>query len=225
MSAREKRLIYHFTHVDNLRSILAAGALACDSVAPEAGLATEIGAPEIKRRRRSVQVPTSPGGAVGDYVPFYFAPRSPMMYRIACDRRDTISGRYQGGTRPLVYLVSSVARVLDSGLSWVASDGNCASTVTTYTNSEADLDSHVDWDLMDSTIWKATEQDTDRPRRRMAELLVHRRFPLDTALGLAVSNEETALRVRDEIDASGRSVRFVEVRPRWYYLDVEEANT
>jgi hypothetical protein len=41
VSAREKRLIYHFTHVDNLRSILAAGALACDSGASEAGLATE----------------------------------------------------------------------------------------------------------------------------------------------------------------------------------------
>lgn len=162
---------------------------------------------------------------MGDYVPFYFAPRSPMMYRIACDRRDAVRGRYQGGTRPLVYLVSSVSRVLDHGLPWVASDGNCASTVTTYTNNETDLDGHVDWDLMDAMMWKATEQDADRPRRRMAELLVHHRFPLDVALGLAVSDEATALRVRQEIDASGRGVRFVEVRPRWYYLDVEEANT
>jgi ssDNA thymidine ADP-ribosyltransferase, DarT len=225
VSAREKRLIYHFTHVDNVPSILAAGELACDSGAPEAGLATEVGAPEIKRRRRSVRVPTSPGGAVGDYVPFYFAPSSPMMYRIACDRRDGIPGRYQGGTRPLVYVVSSVARVLDSRLRWVASDGNCASTVTTYTASEADLDSHVDWDLMDATFWNATPQDADRQRRRMAELLVHRRFPLDAALGFAVSDESMALRVRETMDITGRSVRFVEVRPHWYYLDVEEANT
>jgi len=225
VSAREKRLIYHFTHVDNLASIFRDGALTCDAGAPSAGLVTEVGALAIKQRRRSVTVPLLPGGTVGDYVPFYFAPRSPMMFKIACDRRDAVSNLYQGGARPLVYVVSSIASVVGAGLPWVASDGNCASSVTTYTSNEADLDSHVDWDLMDATVWKSTDQDPDRRRRRMAELLVHHRFPLDLALGWAVSDEQMALRVRQLIDASGRSVRFVEVRPSWYYLDLEEANT
>jgi ssDNA thymidine ADP-ribosyltransferase, DarT len=36
--------IYHFTHVDNLASILAAGCLSCDSVARQGRMCTEVGA-------------------------------------------------------------------------------------------------------------------------------------------------------------------------------------
>ncbi len=85
--------IYHFTHVNNLKAIRAAGFLRCDSVAREGMTRTEVGDPDIKESRRRRVIPIEPRGRVGDYVPFYFAPRSPMMYRIACDRRDSIPDR------------------------------------------------------------------------------------------------------------------------------------
>lgn len=74
------RWIYHFTHIDNLAPIRAATKLRCDSVAREGVLRTEVGDPDIKESRRRRSIPIEPGGRVGDYVPFYFAPRSPMMY-------------------------------------------------------------------------------------------------------------------------------------------------
>ena len=105
----------HFTHIDNLPAILDAGELVADSSA--GGLPIrEVGDTEVKARRRQRMVGLPPGGVVADYVPFYFAPRSPMMYRIACDHRDGVAGRYPGGDDPLVYLVSSVDRVQAAGL-------------------------------------------------------------------------------------------------------------
>lgn len=84
------RWILHFTHLDNVPSIVAAGALACDWQARQGSMVAEVGDPSIKEARRRRAVPVPPGGTVGDYVPFYFAPRSPMMFRIACDCRDAI---------------------------------------------------------------------------------------------------------------------------------------
>jgi ssDNA thymidine ADP-ribosyltransferase DarT-like protein len=118
--------IYHFTHIDNLASVQAAGCLSCDAVARRGQMSTEVGAKDIKESRRQRTIPIDPGGHVGDYVPFYFAPRSPMMYRIACDHRDGVPDRYQGGDTPLVYLVTTVGAVLEAGLTWVATDGNAS---------------------------------------------------------------------------------------------------
>ena len=58
---------------------------------------------DIKAARKSVQVPLAPYGCVADYVPFYFAPRSPMLYKL---HKGGVPN-YTGGQDPLVYLVSS----------------------------------------------------------------------------------------------------------------------
>lgn len=170
---------------------------------------------EDSRRRRKVQL--GPGGVVADYVPFYFAPRSPMLYRIACDHRDPIAGRYAGGENQLVYLVTSVERVVGSGRPWVVSDGNAAAFVSRFTTEAADLVSLVDWPLMTARIWANDADDPDRQRRRMAELLVHQRLPLETLLGYATRTEELARQVRGILTAAGRPGDYVAVRPGWYY--------
>src|SRR2546430_16721978 len=107
-----QRWILHFTHLDNLPAIVASGRLVCDKAARNQ-MRTEVGDPAIKEARRRRLLTAGPGGTVGDYVPFYFAPRSPMMFRIACDHRDGVAGRYPGGDCPLVYLAATVGAVVD----------------------------------------------------------------------------------------------------------------
>ena len=71
------RPIMHFTPVDNLRGVLQRGCLVADSVVQSLSIGIrECGDVSIKQRRRSMPVSVSPYGYVGDYVPFYFAPRS-----------------------------------------------------------------------------------------------------------------------------------------------------
>lgn len=208
--------IYHFTHIDNLASIQAAGCLSCDAVARRGRMSTEVGAKDIKDSRRQRTIPIDPGGHVGDYVPFYFAPRSPMMYRIACDHRDSIPDRYQGGDTPLVYLVTTVRAVLEAGLTWVAADGNAATATTEFTSDPDDLINMIDWPLMKAERWNSTPEDPDRQRRRQAEFLIFRELPLALVRWVGVQSDRYTSQVGKLLADHAPGPRIV-VRPRWYY--------
>jgi hypothetical protein len=113
----------HFTHVRNLPGILAAGCIQADShVDRSSALQVEVGDLNVKTRRKQRLVPLAPFGQVADYVPFYFAPRSPMLFTLAKGSIPT----YSDGQDPLVYLVSRTDSTVSAGLSCLFSDGNCA---------------------------------------------------------------------------------------------------
>ena len=103
--------IYHFTHGSNLEPILAAGELCAHALARES-TRVEIADAGIKEWRETRQVPCEPGGFVCDYVPFYFAPRSPMLFSISGDSVEGVDP----DQRPIVYLVSSTELVAAAGL-------------------------------------------------------------------------------------------------------------
>jgi hypothetical protein len=214
VSARRARtLLYHFTHVDNVPSLLETGALLSDTAVTAGGLLrVEAGHRDIKARRRTLHVDAGPGGRPCDYVPFYFGTRSPMMFSISRGNVPT----YADGEDPLVYVVTSVETVVEHGLPYAFSDGNCASGITDYFDDLARLREHVDMPLMTSTWWNNTNDDPDRTRRRMAEFLVHDRLPLDAVLGYGVRTPARRDQVRAILDAAGRAA-VVAVRPAWYY--------
>ena len=89
--------LYHITHVDNLRKIVADGALRSDAaIIARGGSVQAIGMSDIKRRRvEELEVACHPGTKVGEYVPFYFCPRSVMLYVIHCANHPELT--YRGG--------------------------------------------------------------------------------------------------------------------------------
>src|SRR3984885_14538 len=140
--ATTRHLIMHFTHVRNLSGILAAGCLQADSfVDRSSALRVEAADLDIKAKRKAIRIRLAPYGCVADYVPFYFAPRSPMLYKLAKGGVPT----YAEGQDPLIYLVSTVKSIADARLRWLFSDGNCAATVTQLFNDLELLSSVVDW--------------------------------------------------------------------------------
>jgi hypothetical protein len=206
----QDRPIAHFTHVGNLPTIMKGGCVLADSLVRGGGVAiNECGNIEIKERRRTVAVPISPGGVVSDYVPFYFAPRSPMMFSIHKGNVPT----YQEGQEPLIYLWSHSSVVAQMGLPWVGSDGNAAHSLSVMTNRWDELERMVDWSIMTERYWRDTPTDGDRMRRRMAELLVHRQFPISAIQGIVAKSETTAELARRHV--SGNIP--VSVAPDWYY--------
>jgi hypothetical protein len=203
----------HFTHVRNLPGILATGCLQADSqVDRRSRLVVEAADLEIKASRRATSVGFPPFGCVADYVPFYFAPRSPMLYKLAKGGVPT----YTEGQDPLIYLVSTVRTIADAGLPLLFSDGNCAAAVTQVFNDLELLGSVVDWQLMRAQMWNNTADDPDRMRRRMAEFLVHQRVPVSCLVGIVVRTR--GMHEQAERLLVDRAVELpVRVRPGWYF--------
>ncbi|RLL67890.1 DUF4433 domain-containing protein [Streptomyces sp. Z26] len=201
--------LLHFTHVENLAGIAATG-LVADCRKPSDTV--ECADLTIKERRRTQAVRAGPGGVVADYAPFYFAPRSPMLYRIHRGGVKTYSGRQED----LVYLVSRVSRVEGHGLAWAATDRNAALATAKYTDQAARLATHVDWDVMRAQIWTNTPTDGSRRERRLAEFLVHRVLPWTAVVGVVVRTPAMAQRVGSV--TGGLAHRpDVAVLPGWYF--------
>lgn len=211
-SRKEPTHVYHFTHVDHLETIIEHGLLSDTTAQGRGLLSVEVGDLGIKDRRRQRPVPIPPQGAVADYVPFYFAPRSPMMYSIAQGNVST----YQGGTSRLIYVVTSLERLHELGKRPVLTDRNAALRYAAYREFDPDDmldDGFVDWEVMQAQYW--TEYDDGR-ERRMAECLVRDQVAWDAVVKIGAWSEPVALEAREVIEAAQSTVPVV-VRPRWYF--------
>ena len=200
--------IYHITHVNNLRRVVAEKGLHCDRSAQEMK-SVNIGHRHIKTRRLNRPVPLGPKGTVGEYVPFYFAPRSPMLYVIS---RGGVEG-YAEGQVPVVYLCSTVEGVNKAGLRWVFTEGHADMGYTDFFDDLKDLDK-VDWPLMQETYWNDTNDDPDRKRRRQAEFLVHKFLPWNMVSQIGVYDRSIAERVSELLKGDKPEIR---IQRDWYY--------
>lgn len=81
---------------------------------------------------------------VADYVPFYFAPRSPMLFALAMGNVP----EYTGGMDPLVYLVTTAERLVHLGLPVLFTDRNAVLKTARFAHDLSDLDTLIDWSLM-----------------------------------------------------------------------------
>lgn len=210
--ATDKIPIYHITHINNLASIITAGGLWSDAERIGQGIGVdEIGYENIKLRRLRRPVPLAAGGYVGDYVPFYFGPRSPMLFTI--NRRNTT---YQGGQNPIVHLVTTVSQAQATGNPFCFTDGHAEMGMACFSDDLAEIEEHVDLPGMNRKYWFDTVDDPTRSFRRQAEFLVHRFFSWDRITGIGVIDKKMKLAV-DEVIGKATHTPEVAVESGWYY--------
>jgi len=201
------KLLFHMTHIDNLPSILENNGLNAYSEISSNGFQyKDIANADIQTRRSGTRVPLPPGGDLHEYVPFYFAGRSPMLYSIVN------SGVKQ---REIVYLMSKTSNIHDSELPFVFTDGHAIMFLTEFYSSLDELEK-VDWSIMNERYWSDTEEDPDRKRRRQAEFLVHKRVPMNQVIGFGVFDNEMKKKVEALLKAH-QIVKPVAIRPHFYY--------
>ncbi len=204
--------IYHMTHLGNLPGILQAGGLLPHRRLRGGGLPyTDIAHHRVQDRRAQTGVPCGPGGDLHDYIPFYFAPRSPMLYVIS---RGGVEG-YDGSQQPVVHLVSTVAVVAEAGIGYVFTDGHAIMAWTEFHTDPARLDA-VDWDVMSAQYWADTNEDPDRKRRRQAEFLVHGFCPWRLVTEIGVMDAGAQDQVTVLLARAGHCTPTI-VHRDWYY--------
>lgn len=204
--------IYHITSVENLHSILNSNGLICINQLLKNGSSfVNIAYEQIQSRRSEKQVPLPPYGNLHDYVPFYFAPRSPMLYTI---NQGNVP-QYQGGQNQIIYLVSTVQQVLLKKIPFVFTDGHAIISYSEFFNDPTDL-KQIDWGIMSSRIWKDTTEYPDRKRKRQAEFLAFKFFPFDSVLEVGVINDALQDQVLKILEGNSAIIP-VKVRREWYY--------
>jgi hypothetical protein len=204
--------IYHITHFRNLALILKDGCLWCDEERHRRQIISEgIAHEHIKQRRARRPVPTCRGGFLSAYVPFYFAPRSPMLYAI---HKRKVEG-YAEGQTPIIYLVSAVEKVIENNLPFTFTAGHAEMQPNQFFESAEDL-TKIDWALMGSTMWNDTDADPKRKWRRQAEFLVHNSFPVALFEGIGVISPTVKSEVERILIAAGCGVD-VTIRRDWYF--------
>jgi hypothetical protein len=202
------------TRIERLPSVIEHGLLPDDVCRRRQITGVEIGYDHIKRRRALRAVPCGVGGNLANYVPFYFAPRSPMLYAITCG----LVSAEAACTEQIVYLVSSTQALRKAGLTVIASNRHAELGYADMTDHDSvlDGDDFIDWPLMTAVYWKNTPEDPDRKERRQAECLVHPRVPWQVIEGIATKTERARAQVQTLLGAAGVSTPVV-VSAEWYF--------
>lgn len=173
-----------------------------------------IGMSEIKRRRlEELQVDCHPGTHVGEYVPFYFSPRSVMLYILHRGNNPDLS--YRGGQRPIVHLRFDLRSVVewanDNGKRWAFSTSNAGAFLANFYDDLDDL-SEIDWNAVRATDWR----DPDIKEGKQSEFLVERAVHWKLIEEIGVIDDELACTVRAVIEKAKHKPQ-VTVHRGWYY--------
>jgi hypothetical protein len=205
----EPTRIYHMAYLQNLPSILERGGLLSFNRMREEGMAYQsIAFESVQDRRARKLIPCGPKGCLHDYIPFYFTPRTPMLYTISRGNVSTCPG----GQASVVFLVSTAERIREAGLGLVFSDGHGIMALSRFYEDLKDLD-RIDWVVIEAKYWNDFP---DGKRKRQAEFLVHQEVPWTALLGVAALDKVTADTVQKIISDCGLSAP-VAVRKNWYF--------
>jgi hypothetical protein len=214
-SVPENPRIYHITHVENLPAIIAGGGLVSDArMIARGGPAAAIGMSDIKRRRvEELEVSCHPGTKVGDYVPFYFCPRSIMLYVIHQANHPSLT--YRGGQGPIVHLeapLRDVAAWADAaGRPWAFSLSNAGATYAEFRASLAQLD-QIDWKAVEATDFRPSHI----KEGKQAEFLVHDSVAWEQFVRIGVRSQRTRAQVESALSGTPHQPKL-EIRGDWYY--------
>jgi len=207
--------LYHITHVDNLPTIATEGELRCDAeIIARGGLEQAIGMSAIKRRRvEELEIACHPGTKVGDYVPFYFCPRSVMLYVIHCANHSELT--YRGGQEPIVHLEADLHAVVQwakrTGSLWAFSLSNAGAYYTEFRSRVQELD-QLDWPAITATDFRPAEV----KERKQAEFLVHGRLPFGLIERVGVRSAAVRSRATGALAGTTHQPP-IEVVSEWYF--------
>ncbi len=205
--------IYHITPFENFEKILESGYLFCKNRVENTNIKyTNIAYEGIQDKRKQTLVPLVPNGNLHDYVPFHFAPRSPMLY---CVHRGTIEGCNKNQNE-ILHLVVKIEDVSTNNLSFVFTNGHPIVFYTDFFNNLNDLASSIDWDIMKSEYWNNTLDDRDRKTRRQAEFLIHNEVSVNLIHGIGVYNDAMQTKVNDLLQNMDVQIQC-KVISNWYY--------
>lgn len=198
---------FHITDVSNLTGILHEGGLYSDHhLAARGNAPTMIGYSHVKELRLKKPVPSVPGTTVGHFVPFYFCPRSEMLF--IANQGGT--GRPRGCQDTIIHLATHVSRLVALPRDWAFTTTNAAAGYTQEFFRDLSELPRIEWDVMNRVFWMECSDE------RNAEFLVREFVPFSVFERITVRTGATKAAVEQALRAGGLALP-VDVRADWYY--------
>lgn len=211
--------IYHICHQDRLSSIVADGCLWCDAeIARRTPPGTTIGMNVIKQRRMNELILSNhPDLHVGDCVPFYFCPRSVMLYLIYQANHPELT--YRGGQDPIIHLEADLHATVEwanrENRRWAFTLSNAGAY---YFEDRADLNRlhEINWKAVAAAQWSGQGVSPAIKEGKQAEFLLEMSFPWHLVERIGLRSRAVYRQVVNALPTAGHRPR-VEVRTDWYY--------
>lgn len=210
--------IFHILHVNNLKSVIVQGCLWSDhQFKARQMVGISIGISGIKQRRLNKDIDSHEGLTVGQCVPFYFCPRSVMLYLLYKANHEDLT--YRDGQEPIVHLQADLHKTVAwadrNYRRWAFTLSNAGSS---YFEDRCDLaDLHqIDWDAVRENQWGASDKDASVKDCKQAEFLMECAFPWHLVEGIGVFSKDIFMKTRKQISCATHKPS-VEIIHKWYY--------
>jgi hypothetical protein len=218
MPAPNRPKIYHILHVDRLASVVRDGYLWCDAaMMNRMGVGTTIGMGNIKERRlKELRLPSYPELFVGECTPFYFCPRSVMLFMI---HRRNEELTYRGGQDNIIHLEAdlydAVAWASAHNRKWVFTLSNAGAR---YFDDRCDLRrlDDINWPAVQARQWSGNGIPRLIKEGKQAEFLIEHSLPWNLVERVGVLHQQVVVQVYRALGVGDHRPR-VELRPEWYY--------
>ena len=197
---------FRITHIDNIPHILKNGLVKAGSPLHDENY-VPIGDPQIIGLRGDIEVK---GYRIGDYIPFYLGPRSPMLYVI----QHGYNGVQRVEPEKIVYCVIRLDDLINNNIDCIFTDGHAVSFLTSFYSRDklSSVNEIVKFDDVYSSQWNS-EEDLDLKRRKEAELLIKNDLPVQFLRGFVVYNNKA----KDFLIEKGVADNMIAVMPSYYY--------
>lgn len=220
MSISIQPKIYHIVHIDRLPSIIADQYLWCDAEIVKRALSgTIIGMNHIKQRRQELFLTSHPDLHVGDCVPFYFCPRSVMLFLIYRGNHPELT--FRGGQDPIIHLEAdlraSVAWAEQQQIKkrWAFTLSNAGAS---YFEDRSDLAqlNEIHWQSVNANPWSGNGIASTIKEHKQAEFLMEYSFPWHLVERIGVYSPPIFQQVVSSLPTVGHRPQ-VEIIKTWYY--------
>ena len=202
-----KVYIFRMTHVDNIEHIIENGLTHKNSLKSNPDY-TPIGDSSLINTRDNLIIPN--GSKLGEYIPFYFGFRTPMLYVV----QNGYNGVKPTSPNNIIYCVSSVQKILDNNLNFFFTDGHATDNFSSfYSRTEIDnIEQLVDFEATNAKFWKK-QDDLDFKRRKEADFLIKEDLPSNLIIGYIVNIEES----KNKLIEIGVPEKLVVVKPNYFF--------
>jgi hypothetical protein len=212
----DKIFLYRMSHITNVPHILAHGITHRNSANANPDY-TPIGDGSLIRTRDEKLIWVNNGETfsfdheqikLGDFTPFYFGKRMPMLYVI----QKGYNGVKQVGASEIVYIGCSVQSIINAGLKFYFTDGHATDNLSScYDQSMiGGINNIVDFATVGLRDWTSGR---DLKRKKEAEFLIAGDIPVNCVIGFACYNDIAA----KQLNEIGVDENLIHIKPNHYF--------